>query len=190
LSSVTALDDGSLFARARTGDGDALGCLVDRHKDSLVNYLTRLSGCRELAEDFAQDAFLRLLERSHGYVEKGLLRPYLFRIATNLVRSHQRRARRWHVLRPRLMASNGHRLEAAQEVAAERRELGAVLARCLQEVPLKYRVPLVLCDVEDWSYADIAQALGCKTGTVKSRIHRGREMLRTLVAPHWNGATP
>jgi len=189
-SSITALDDSALFARARTGDGDALGCLVDRHKDSLVNYLTRLSGCREQAEDFAQDAFLRLLERSQGYVERGLLRPYLFRIATNLVRSHQRRDRRWRVLRPRLMASNGSRSEAAQQLAAERRELGVVLARCLQEVPLKYRVPLVLRDVEDWTYADIAQGLDCKPGTVKSRIHRGREMLRALVAPHWNGVTP
>lgn len=190
MSTATGLDDGSLFARARVGDGDALSHLVNRHKDALVNYLTRLSGCREQAEDVAQDAFLRLLERSHNYVEQGMLRPYLYRIATNLVRSHQRRDRRWRLLRPRLVASNGTRAEAAQQAAVERRELGALLAKCLQEVPLTYRIPLVLRDVEDWSYADIAQALDCKPGTVKSRIHRGREMLRTLVAPHWNGVTP
>ena len=90
---------------------------------------------------------------------------------------------------PKLVASNGTRAEAGQQAAVERRELGALLARCLQEVPLTYRVPLVLRDVEDWSYAEIARALDCKAGTVKSRIHRGREMLRTLVAPHWNGVT-
>lgn len=186
MDGLAALDDGALFARARDGDGDALGCLVDRHKDPLVNYLTRLSGCREHAEDLAQDAFLRLLERSAGYRERGMLRPYLYRIATNLVRSTQRREQRWRLLRPRLAASNGFPSEAPQHAALERRELGALLAQSLRSVPLRYRVPLILRDIEDWSYAEIAGLLRCKAGTVKSRIHRGREMLRALVAPHWN----
>jgi len=189
VSSLTTLDDGALFARVRQGDADALTCLIDRHKDALVNYLTRISGCRDKAEDVAQDTFLRLLERSRNYVEQGQLRPYLYRIATNLVRSQQRRDQRWRLLRPRLMAGNGTRAEAVQQAAVERRELSAVLAQCLQELPLKYRQPLVLRDVEDWSYADIAQSLDCNPGTVKSRIFRGREMLRKLVAPHWNGVT-
>ena len=189
MPGLAALDDGSLFARARAGDGDALTCLVDRHKDALVNYVTRLSGCRDRAEDVAQDTFLRLLERSARYVEQGMLRPYLFRIATNLVRTGQRREQRWRLLRPKLVASNGTRVEPAQVSALERQELGALLARSLQAVPLKYRAPLVLRDVEEWSYAEIADLLNCKTGTVKSRIHRGRAMLRTLVAPHWNGVS-
>ncbi|MDH3525563.1 MAG: RNA polymerase sigma factor [Acidobacteriota bacterium] len=182
-----ALDDGSLFARARSGDGEALTFLVDRHKDALVNYLTRLSGCRDRAEDVAQETFVRLLERSARYVERGKLRPYLYRIATNLVRTEQRREQRWRLLQPRLAAGNGAGAEPRQLAALERRELGAILAAGLERVPLRYRVPLVLRDVEDWTYAEIADLLGCKAGTVKSRIHRGRESLRRLVAPYWNG---
>jgi RNA polymerase sigma-70 factor (ECF subfamily) len=189
LNGLAALDDGSLFARARTGDADALTCLVDRHKDALINYATRLSGCRDRAEDVAQDTFVRLLERSAGYVEQGMLRPYLYRIATNLVRTGQRREHRWRMLRPKLVASNGARVEPHQVKAVERQELGALLTKSLQAVPLRYRAPLVLRDIEDWSYAEIARFLDCKTGTVKSRIHRGREMLRKLVAPHWNGVS-
>jgi RNA polymerase sigma-70 factor (ECF subfamily) len=195
LDGLAALDDGVLFARARGGDGDALSCLVDRHKDPLVNYLTRLSGCRDRAEDLAQDAFIRLLERSDGYRERGMLRPYLYRIATNLVRSMQRREQRWRLLQPVLAAARNGSGEPPQLAALERRELGALLSASLLSVPLRYRVPVLLRDVEDWSYAEIAGLLGCKTGTVKSRIHRGREMLRDLVAPHWNapdsnGGTP
>jgi len=181
------LDDGSLFARARTGDAEALTCLVDRHKDALVNYVTRLSGSRDTAEDVAQDTFLRLLERSASYVEQGMLRPYLYRIATNLVRTGQRREQRWRLLTPRLKASNNGHAEASQIASIERQQLGALLARSLESVPLRFRTPLVLRDVEDWSYAEIATLLECKVGTVKSRIHRGREMLRKIVAPQWNG---
>ena len=187
MQALLALDDGTLFARARTGDGDALTCLVDRHKDALVNYVTRLCGSRDNAEDVAQDTFLRLLERSGSYVEQGLLRPYLYRIATNLVRTRQRREQRWRLLTPRLTASNNGHAEASQLASIERQQLGALLARSLESVPLRFRVPLVLRDVQDWSYADIASLLDCKPGTVKSRIHRGREMLRKIVAPHWNG---
>jgi RNA polymerase sigma-70 factor (ECF subfamily) len=184
-----ALDDSSLFARARDGDAAALTCLVDRYKDPLVNYLTRLSGSRDRAEDLAQDTFVRLLERSAGYVEQGKLRPYLYRIATNLVRTGQRREQRWRLLQPRLAAGNGTGSEPRQLAALERRELGRILASNLQRVPLRYRVPLLLRDVEDWSYSEIADLLDCKAGTVKSRIHRGREALRRLVAPYWNGET-
>ena len=187
MSALTALDDGALFARVREGDAEAFACLIERHKDPLVNYLTRIGGCRERAEDVAQDTFVRLLERSDRYVEQGMLRPYLYRIATNLVRSHQRREQRWRLLRPKWIAGNGTRAEPAQEEAVQRRELGSVLTEALAQLPLKYRLPLVLRDVEDWSYADIARSLNCKPGTVKSRIFRGREMLRGLVEPHWNG---
>ncbi len=187
MLALNTLDDSVLFSRARQGDGEALACLVDRHKDPLVNYLTKLSGCRENAEDIAQDTFLRLLERSGSYVEQGRLRPYMYRIATNLVRSAQRREQRWKLLKPKLASSNGIGAEAQQLAAIERRELGKLLIRSLELVPLRYRVPLVLRDVEEWSYADIASLLECKPGTVKSRIHRGRQALRRLVAPQWSG---
>src|SRR4028119_479163 len=86
--------DAELMARVRTGDREALAGLVDRHKDAVVNYLARLSGNRDRAEDMAQETFLRLFRAAGSYSEQGYLRAYLFRIGTNLVRSVVRVERR------------------------------------------------------------------------------------------------
>ena len=89
--SAAVAADADLMARLRAGDRDALGDLVERHKDALVNYLTRLTGRRERGEELAQEAFVRLLQAVPRYREEGKLLPYLYRIATNLARSEDRR---------------------------------------------------------------------------------------------------
>ena len=89
--------DSELFERARSGDRAAFGDLVERHKDGLVNYLTRLSGSLEQAEDLAQEAFLRLYERGGRYREQGKLQAYLYRIGTNLLRSQRRPSRKMRI---------------------------------------------------------------------------------------------
>ncbi len=182
-------DDAELFRRARAGDHQALGDLVDRHKDALVNYLTRISGRRETAEDTAQETFLKLLQHSDRYVERGRLLPYIYRIATNLVRSEQRRNQRWRLLHPRLLAGSERSAPPAQHHGMERRQLGKVLTGALAQLPSRYRVPVVLRDIEGWAYSEIADVLGVRPGTVKSRLHRGRALLRDLVRPHWNGVS-
>lgn len=182
-SRAPAPSDAELMAATREGDRDAFAVLVERYKDPLVGYLTRLSGCRSRAEDLAQDAFLALYQHADRYVERGRLQGLLYRIATNRLRSQERRARRWRLLEPLLASRNGHEPPPApQRVLAEeaRRELAAALAA----LPLTYRVPLVLHEIEGWSYADVARWVGCREGTVKSRIHRGRRRLREKLAPY------
>ena len=177
--------DAGLMIRLRTGDRDAFTDLVERHKDAVVNYLTRLTGNRDRAEDLAQETFLRLFRSAGSYTEQGLLRAYLFRIATNLVRSEERRERRLRLLLPFL---GGHRhAEPAAPSGLLRRELHREVAAAVAQLPLRYRVPLVLHEIEGWPYADIARELGCREGTVKSRIHRGRQHLKERLAPYWNG---
>ena len=66
-------------------------------------------------------------------------------------------------------------------------ELGLRLAEALSALPLRYRSPLLLREMDGWSYHDIARAMNCREGTVKSRIHRGRERLKRLLEPYWNG---
>jgi RNA polymerase sigma-70 factor (ECF subfamily) len=184
------LTDSQLFAQAREGDTDAFALLVNRHKHSLVNYLCRLTGDRDQAEDVAQETFLRLYERGGGYSEEGKLTAYLFRIATNLVHSQGRRTRRWQILRAVLMPPNGHHTEPAQQARLLNRELGHQLNEAVLGLPLRYRAPVVLSQVEGWSYRDIAELVGCREGTVKSRIHRGRQLLREALEPYWNGGQP
>jgi RNA polymerase sigma-70 factor (ECF subfamily) len=180
--------DAELMARVREGDREAFADLVDRHKDAVVTYLARLTACRDRAEDLAQEAFLRLFKAAADYVEQGFLRAFLFRIATNLVRSEERRAQRQRLLAPFLP-----RAEHAEPAAASgllRRELHREVAAALAQLPLRYRVPLVLHEIEGWSYVDIAQETGCREGTVKSRVHRGRQQLKKTLEPYWNGDAP
>jgi RNA polymerase sigma-70 factor, ECF subfamily len=179
--------DAEQMARVRAGDRDAFADLVERHKDAVVNYLARLTGDRDRAEDLAQETFLRLFRSAGGYSEQGLLRAYLFRIATNLVRSEERRERRLRLLLP-FLGTGGH-AEPAAPSGLLRQEMHRELAAAVAQLPLRFRVPLVLHEIEGWAYADIARALGCREGTVKSRIHRGRQHLKERLAPYWNGGT-
>ncbi len=179
--------DGELLAAGKAGDTEAFTELIDRHKNAVVNYLTKLTGSREEAEDYAQEAFLRLFERSGNYDERGYFKAYLYRIATNLVRSAQRRQTRWRVVHS-LISSNGHHAdEPKQQKRILRDEIGVRLRRAVSDLPLRYRVPLVLYEVDEWPYRRIAEFLGCREGTVKSRIHRGRNMIREQLQPYVNG---
>lgn len=177
--------DATQMARVRSGDREAFADLVDRHKDAVVNYLTRLTGNRDRAEDLAQETFLRLFRSAGSYAEQGLLRGYLFRIATNLVRSEERREKRLRLLMPFL--GRQEHAEPAAPSGMLRQELHREVSAAVAQLPLRYRVPLVLHEIEGWAYADIAQALGCREGTVKSRIHRGRQHLKERLAPYWQG---
>ena len=177
--------DAELMARVREGDRDAFADLVDRHKDAVVSYLARLTGDRDRAEDLAQETFLRLFRSARDYSEQGYLRAYLFRIATNLVRSEERRERRLRLLMP--FFPREEHAEPAAPGGLLRRELHREMAAAMAKLPLRYRVPLVLHEIEGWSYVDIAREIGCREGTVKSRVHRGRQQLKQKLEPYWTG---
>ena len=183
---MNPVGDAELMTRVRSGDREAFAQLVDRHKDGLVNYLTGLTRSRDRAEELAQESFLRLYQHSARYREQGQLVPFLFRIATNLLRSEERRSRRWRLLSMKF-SSNGHDPGPSPQARLLEEEVGEQVSRALAELPMKYRSPLVLREMEGWSYREIASALGCGEGTVKSRINRARTRLRHLLSPYWNG---
>jgi RNA polymerase sigma-70 factor (ECF subfamily) len=181
---TNTLTDAELLSRSQAEDGEAFGQLVDRHKDLVVNYLARLVGCRDRAEDYAQETFVRLYQNLGRYRDEGNLAAYLLRIATNLVRSDERRRRRWQMLRPFLRA-DGHDPAAGPQRQTLAHEEHRQVARALAEVDLTYRVPLVLREIEGRSYEEIAEVLGVRIGTVKSRLSRGRRQLKEKLQPYW-----
>ncbi len=188
MTAMTQTTDNELLARSKAHDQGAFAQLVERHKNGIVNYLTRLTGCRDRAEDFAQETFIRFYQKLHHYREEGHLAAYLFRIATNLVRSDERRRRRFELLKP-LFSRNGHGAESGPqaEILAEERQRQVHLA--LASIELIYRAPLVLREIEGLSYLEIAASLELSEGTVKSRLHRGRQLLKEKLAPYWNGTS-
>jgi RNA polymerase sigma-70 factor, ECF subfamily len=180
------MNDDALMQRVLGGDDDAFSEIVDRYKDSLVNYVTHLVRSRDRAEEIAQDAFVRLYRNAAQYKAQERLGPYLFRIATNLVVTEARREKRWTLLLPRLHASS-HRSEPSPDANLYTNEIQRQVAAALEKLPLKYRAPLVLFEIEEWSYDEIASALEIPSGTVKSRISRARDLLRRHLAPWWTG---
>lgn len=187
MTTIERLDDGTLLGRVRAGDHAAFGELVDRHKDSLVGYLTHLLGCPDSAEDLAQESFLRLYEYRDRYDERGRLGGYLYTIATNLVRSRERQKKRRRLLRSVFLSSNGHGHDAPQQAALLVGELQSALGEAVASLPVRYRVPLVLHELEGWTYKQIGAFSRCREGTVKSRIHRGRQLLKEKLRPYWRG---
>ncbi|MBP7147829.1 MAG: sigma-70 family RNA polymerase sigma factor [Acidobacteria bacterium] len=182
---ITEVDsDADLMVRVSAGDRDAFAALVDRYKDPMVSYLTRLTGNRARAEDLAQESFVRLFQAAPRYSEQGKLIAFLYRIATNLARSEDRRVRRWSLLRGRFASAHPHGVDSPQADLL-RQELHARVSEAIAALPLAYRVPLVLHEIEGWSYEQVAQVTGAPEGTVKSRINRARQRLKEELAPYW-----
>lgn len=177
-------DDARLMERVQKGDAVAFEQIVERYKTPLISYLTRMTHCRDQAEDYAQEAFVRLFQNCHRYREQGVLAGYLFRIATNLLRSDERRKSRWRLLLGEL-ARHSERHEPSPRRQALHREVSDVVGEAIATLPTRLRAPLVLREMEGWSYVEIADSLGCRVGTVKSRIHRAKSRLREQLLPYW-----
>ena len=167
-------------------DDAAFTEFVDRHRNSLINYLTHLTRSRERGEELAQESFVRFYRSGWQTRADEQLAPYLFRIGTNLSVTLVRRERRWQRLLPSLTARHPQSAPPADRpLLAE--EIQQQVRGALDRLPVKFRAPLVLFEMEEWSYEQIATALGCRIGTVKSRISRARAQMRTLLESWWIG---
>jgi RNA polymerase sigma-70 factor, ECF subfamily len=166
------LSDGELLQLSSKGDEDAFLTLFRRHEGPVFRFALHMSGCRETAEEVTQEVFLALLSEEKKYAEeRGALQGYLIGVARNKVRRHLAEARVFGSVEPP-SSSGGDLLEdlsKGQEIEGLR---SAILS-----LPPNYREVIVLCDLEDVTYAQAAQQLGCAIGTVRSRLHRARAIL-------------
>ena len=148
------------------------------HGRFLYTVAYRLSGNDDDAQDLVQEALIRVRRGLERY-EPGSLEGWLARIVTNVFLDEVRRKRR----RPTLSLPEDPGWVLPPSPAADEVSMGLSddIQAALATLPEEFRVPVVLCDVADQSYEQIAQALGVPLGTVRSRIHRGRRMLRSLL---------
>jgi len=163
------------------GDRTALEELVRRHQGPLLGFFFRmLDGDRAQAEDLVQETFLRLL-RQRTYAPERAFKPWLYAVATNLARDHQRAARSWPAgPGDELLARLPDRAPGPDQravAAAEARRVAEALGRLGADV----RATLVLRYANDLTLADVAAALDVPVGTVKSRLNAGTRRLRELL---------
>ncbi len=184
---VLPVPDGDLMQRVCAGDDEAFAEIVSRYGDRVVGYLCRLTGNRSRAEDLAQETFLRLYEKRELYREQGRLAAFLYRMATRLCASEQRRLARRDLFGRIFLLPHDDDGPATPQTDVLADEAQREVAAALASVPLEWRAPLVLFLVEGLSYQEIAEVLGCREGTVKSRLSRGRAALRKKLAGYFDG---
>jgi RNA polymerase sigma-70 factor, ECF subfamily len=182
--------DNNLVREFIAGNDAAFTQLVTKYKDSLVNFLNAMVGNHDVAADLAQETFIRVYRNIGRYSNIYQFSTWLYRIATNLAIDEMRyRKRRGQVFynnvwdngrtndaeRPELQISDVRRGPRDEML---RRESSQVLGDAIRSLPERYRVAFVMKEVQELPYETIAQVLKCSTGTIKSRLHRARELLQ------------
>ncbi len=171
--------DAMLMRRVAQGNTAAFDALLERHEAAVFHYLTRLVADRDLAEDLAQECWLRVWQARHSYRPEAAFRTWLFTIARRLALDHAKAPRL--PVGPLAEGMLGAPSPCGQVIAgALERVIDAALAR----MPPEQREAVVLRDMEGVTYADIARITGCPLGTVKSRLSAGRARLQE-VARAW-----
>lgn len=170
----TPEDEGVIVSRARAGDREAFGELVDRYQVAVRRVARAVLHDADEADDAAQDAFLAVLVKLGQYDPHRAFRPWLMRIAANAAIDRKRRR---HIRQGEPLALEARSHEPSPQLSAERSALRERLEAALQRLPDRYRVALVLYDVE----AEIAEILGIPVGTVRSAVFHARRSLRPLL---------
>ncbi len=164
--------------------------VVREHADRVYRLAFRLSGNRADAEDLTQETFVRVFKSLAEYTP-GTFEGWLHRITTNLFLDMVRRRQR--IRFDALPDDAGDRLASrasGPEQTYDEMHLDPEIQQALDELPADFRVAVVLCDLEQLSYEEIAATLNIKVGTVRSRIHRGRVLLRQALAHRAPGLRP
>ncbi|MFM7231878.1 MAG: RNA polymerase sigma factor [bacterium] len=183
---IVSLSDEDLMARVAEDDERAFTELVRRFQGRVGNLIARVLNDRENVDDLAQECFVRVFVHRRNYRRGSKFSTWVLTIAANLAKNEIRRRvrrRNWfsldaltEVVADRLpqLADPGE----GRETTLEREQLQGEVGRAIEKVPEKYRLPLVLRDIEGLSYEEIAEVLGLPGGTVRSRINRARAMLQ------------
>lgn len=179
------VDADSEAASLRRGDPEALAALITRYQNRLYRFLLRMVREPATADDLFQQTWLRIAQRIHQYKPRHSFEAWMFTLARNLAIDHLRRQRPESldevsengVSRAELLSSSA---PSALETLLTRERSDLMLA-ALDELPLRYREPLVLRFEEEMKLEEIAQVTGAPLSTVKTRVARGLELMRRSV---------
>ena len=156
--------------------------IVRQHSARVFRLAYRLTGNRHDAEDLTQEVFVRVFRSLQSY-RPGTFEGWLHRITTNLFLDQARRRQRIRFdALPDDAADRLPGLQPTPDVGYDEQTFDPDVEMALADLPPDFRVAVVLCDIEGLSYEEIAETLGVKIGTVRSRIHRGRSLLRKALA--------
>jgi RNA polymerase sigma-70 factor (ECF subfamily) len=182
--------DQKLVRRAQQGDKTAFELLVRKYQHKVAKLVARFVRDRSEAEDVTQEAFIKAYRALPGFRGESAFYTWLYRIAVNTAKNYlESRGRRppgsdLEIEGAELMdAGTLLRDEATPERHALTAEIGATVARVINQLPVDLRTAIMLREIEGLSYEEIAEVMDCPIGTVRSRIFRAREAIDTELKP-------
>lgn len=186
-SDIRKLTDEELIVIFQNGDVNAFNELVHRYKDKIVNFLYRYTGSREDAEDLAQDAFLRLYKSKHLYREIGKFSTWFYTIAVNLVKTDLVKKKKKKTISINNYDEDEEKdYELPSDIIAPDDSANAMnenyyIQKAIESLNDNFKQVIILRDIQNMDYEEIAKITNLPLGTVKSRINRGRECLKEML---------
>ena len=179
MALLTEQTDEQLLTQALDGSEDAFTALYRRRQGPVYRFALHMSGSTLIAEEVTQDVFMFLLQRGRDFdPSRGALGAYLFGVARNYVRRAMEKSHSETMMTtpaededPLLVTDS----DPVDDIA--RSQTSKAVWKAVLSLPEHYREVVVLCDLQEMSYADAAETVGCALGTVRSRLHRAHEML-------------
>jgi len=179
--------DAALVRKARDGDFGAFEALFERHRTLVYRFAYQMTGRRDDAEDLVQEAFVRAYQNLHRYRDEAKFTTWLLRIVTNLCTDQARMSQRRTALEQQEAVGAldwmtiGQTDDPVRNLEEDRRKVA--LRKALAALPTHHRTMIVLRDIEEKEYPEIAQVLGCTIGGAKLRVLRARRALRDRIEP-------
>ncbi|MDR0311917.1 MAG: sigma-70 family RNA polymerase sigma factor [Acidobacteriota bacterium] len=182
--------DNVLVEEFIAGNDAAFTQLVTRYKDPIINYINTMVGNYDIAADLAQETFLRVYKNIGRYNSIYQFSTWIYRIAANLAIDEIRyRKRRGQVFYRNVWENQADGVTEEREFALRdsgrspgdevlRKESGQVVGDAIRSLPPKYRTAFVMKEIQELPYEEIARILKTSPGTIKSRLHRARELLQ------------
>jgi RNA polymerase sigma-70 factor (ECF subfamily) len=171
------MDDRNLILLIQKGDEDAFEEIMHKYKNKIVNFLYNMTGDYEKAVELSQETFIRVYYKAKKYKPKAPFSSWLFTIASNLAKTELKKMnKRRSIPLENVYDNNQQGLSETDDF--EMRETAKKIRRALNNLHRRYRIPLVLKDIEGFSQEEIAGMLKKPIGTIKAQISRGRQYLK------------
>lgn len=188
LSVLHEMSDEDLMSQFQTGSVEAFNILVERYSERLTHYLFGFLGDMRRCEDLLQETFLRVYRNRHSYRRIAKFSTWLYTIAGNLARSEYRKKKRRRLYSLQSVNRDNEEYEMqvpdesfSPDTITESKIQDKHIQQALDDIPSSFREVVVLRDVQQLAYEEIAEITGLPMGTVKSRINRGRTKLQGLL---------
>jgi RNA polymerase sigma-70 factor (ECF subfamily) len=172
-------DDYSIIRQFIDGDQSAFQVLVKRHKEKVRNIIYITMNNSALVDDIAQEVFITVYRNLKHFRFESQFTTWLYRITVNKCKDYLRRINVRKIFSP---IEDGYEV-AEYSTPVENNDISKIVMDAVSKLPVKLRMPLILKDIEGFSYQEISETLKCEMGTVKSRIFRGREKLKEILQP-------